>query len=64
MPLKGSTKGLGPKGKGSAVYFASQMLVMPPYNLLEGEMRFRKPGNIPEVNAIGVVYRTGPRRPL
>jgi hypothetical protein len=31
MPPKGPTKGKDPKGKGSAVYFASQQLVRPPY---------------------------------
>jgi hypothetical protein len=38
MPPKGCTKGKDPKGKGSAVYFASQKLVRPPYNLLEGDI--------------------------
>jgi hypothetical protein len=44
MPPKGSTKGKDPKGKGSAVYFASQKLVRPPYNHLEGEI-FEVPGS-------------------
>jgi hypothetical protein len=44
MPLKGSTKGKDPKGKRSAVYFASQKLLRPPYNLLEGEI-FEVPGS-------------------
>ena len=38
MPPIGSTKKKDPKGKGSAVYFASQKPVRPPCNLLEGEI--------------------------
>jgi hypothetical protein len=44
MPPKGSTKGKGPKGKGPAVYFASQKLVRLLYNLLECEI-FEVPGS-------------------
>jgi len=44
MPPNFSTKEKDPKGKGSAVYFVSQKLVRPPYNLLEGEI-FEVPGS-------------------
>jgi len=44
MPPNFSTKEKDPKGKGSAVYFVSQKLVKPPYNLLEGEI-FEVPGS-------------------
>ena len=44
MPLKNSSKGKAPKGKGPAVNFASQKLVRPPYDLLVGEI-FKVPGS-------------------
>ena len=44
MPPNGSTKGKDPKGKRSAVYFAFQKLVRPPYKLLKGEI-FEVPGS-------------------